>query len=78
MENVKRSERGEKKRKGEQKSKATMDEAFDPLKCNEELPSSPGCTMDFGKKTLTHLTKYGLLMMNYHPAPATIYHNVCE
>ncbi|KAG7262589.1 hypothetical protein CRUP_036908 [Coryphaenoides rupestris] len=27
--------------------KATMDEAFDPLKCNEELPSSPGCTMDF-------------------------------
>ncbi|KAJ3596280.1 hypothetical protein NHX12_002689 [Muraenolepis orangiensis] len=24
-----------------------MDEAFDPLKCHEELPSSPGCTMDF-------------------------------
>lgn len=26
-----------------------MDESFDPLKCNEDLPSSPGCHMDYGK-----------------------------
>lgn len=26
-----------------------MDESFDPLKCNEDLPSSPGCQMDYGK-----------------------------
>ena len=25
-----------------------MDETFDPLKCNEDLPSSPGCHMDYG------------------------------
>uniref|UniRef100_A0A3Q3DDQ2 HMG box-containing protein 1 n=1 Tax=Hippocampus comes TaxID=109280 RepID=A0A3Q3DDQ2_HIPCM len=24
-----------------------MDEMYDPLKCNEDLPSSPGCHMDF-------------------------------
>ncbi|XP_071753627.1 HMG box-containing protein 1 [Centroberyx gerrardi] len=24
-----------------------MDDSFDPLKCNEDLPSSPGCNMDF-------------------------------
>ncbi|XP_053283397.1 HMG box-containing protein 1 [Pleuronectes platessa] len=24
-----------------------MDESFDPLKCNEDLPSSPGCHMDY-------------------------------
>lgn len=54
-----------------------MDEAFDPLKCNEELPSSPGCTMDFGKKNNNiHLAKYGLLIIKYNHAPAMIYHNV--
>lgn len=26
-----------------------MDESFDPLKCNEDLPSSPGCHMEYGK-----------------------------
>lgn len=26
-----------------------MDESFDPLKCNEDLSSSPGCHMDYGK-----------------------------
>lgn len=26
-----------------------MDESFDPLKCNEDLPASPGCHMDYGK-----------------------------
>lgn len=28
-----------------------MDESFDPLKCNEDLPSSPGCNMDYGKNS---------------------------
>lgn len=28
-----------------------MDETYDPLKCNEDLPSSPGCHMDYGKLT---------------------------
>lgn len=26
-----------------------MDESFDPLKCNEDLPSSPGCHMEYGE-----------------------------
>uniref|UniRef100_A0A8C9XR28 HMG box-containing protein 1 n=1 Tax=Sander lucioperca TaxID=283035 RepID=A0A8C9XR28_SANLU len=31
----------------EQQNIVRMDESFDPLKCNEELPSSPGCHMDY-------------------------------
>lgn len=33
-----------------------MDESFDPLKCNEDLLSSPGCHMDYGKILKSHNT----------------------
>lgn len=37
-----------------------MDESFDPLKCNEDLPSSPGCHMDYGKILETNKTSFFL------------------
>lgn len=37
------------RKKRKQKNNIRMDESFDPLKCTEDLPSSPGCNMDYGK-----------------------------
>lgn len=36
-----------------------MDESFDPLKCTEDLPSSPSCHMDYGK--ITQATRWFVL-----------------
>lgn len=38
------------------KNIARMDESFDPLKCHEDLPSSPGCHMEYGKMPNYHNT----------------------
>lgn len=54
-----------------------MDESFDPLKCTEDLPSSPGCHMDYGNvlKTtrrpfiLLSFVKTYLMVITFHHHP---------
>lgn len=44
-----------------------MDESFDPLKCNEDLSSSPGCHMDYGKVPRQSIWKKSFfLVLNFN------------
>lgn len=49
---------------------AGMEDSFDPLKCHEDLPSSPGCHMDYGTKK-NHITY--IEMTNYTFLPQCIF-----